>query len=336
MGSKLAQRWVKENRMPLGAQKAGLFGAAGAASGGGQIGIFSCGNQASGSDVTMDYVTISSAGNATDFGDNTTTRDRACGTDNGTSGRGLTCGGWSAANSGTLTNVIDYVTITSAGNATDFGDLQSASGECGACSNGTGDRGVVLGGAENTEIDYVTISSAGNASDFGDMTATSVRRTSSTSNGTDQRGVSWGGYRDGTDKNNIDYITINSAGNAADFGDLSVGRMWPSACSNDTDDRGVAYSGNASGTGSNVIDYITITSTGNATDFGNSVINSSEGSRGGTDSGTDNIGIIGGGGSSQTDEIDTITISSTGNDTDFGNLSLARNSGLAAFANSKA
>ena len=45
MGSKLAQRWVKENRMPLGAQKAGFFGAGGAASGGGQIGLFWGGDQ---------------------------------------------------------------------------------------------------------------------------------------------------------------------------------------------------------------------------------------------------------------------------------------------------
>ena len=329
MGSKLAQKWVKENRMPLGAQKAGLFGAAGAASGGGQIGLFMTGDEASGDDKTIDYVTISSAGNATNFGNDVDTRYKGAGTDNGTDARGINAGGY---DSGGATNVISYVTITSAGNAADFGDLSTNKGDNpGACSNGTNDRGVVGGAGGDGSIDYVTITSTGNASDFGDFGATSTQRISGTSNGTDERGVFWGGFRDATSTNNIDYITINSTGNASDFGDLSLGRSWTSACSNDTDDRGICYSGN----GTNRIDYITITSTGNATDFGNSVINSGEGARGGTDSGTDNIGVFGGGNDTSGDEIDTITISSTGDASDFGNLTVGRYA-VNACANSKA
>jgi hypothetical protein len=36
----------------------------------------------------------------------------------------------------------------------------------------------------------------------------------------------------GTVSNDIDYITIATTGNATDFGDLSVSRMYLSGCSN--------------------------------------------------------------------------------------------------------
>ena len=69
-------------------------------------------------------------------------------------------------------NVIDYVTIASPGNASDFGDLVLGRGGAGA--NAGGGRGVIgggnRGGAYKNEIDYVTIASTGNAQNFGDLT----------------------------------------------------------------------------------------------------------------------------------------------------------------------
>ena len=57
-------------------------------------------------------------------------------------------------------NVIDYVTITTAGNSSDFGDLTLARGQHGALSNST--RGVFTGGNDpGTAGDimyYITIS----------------------------------------------------------------------------------------------------------------------------------------------------------------------------------
>lgn len=73
----------------------------------------------------------------------------------------------------TNSNVIDYITIASAGNATDFGDLVVATQALGACSSST--RGVWGGGYTNdysNVIQYVTISSVGNALDFGDLSVT--------------------------------------------------------------------------------------------------------------------------------------------------------------------
>jgi hypothetical protein len=79
----------------------------------------------------IDYVTIATTGNATDFGDLTVARAQLAGTSSTTIG--VFAGGQNA--SGTVVNTIDYVTIASAGNATDFGDLSTPIPELAACSN---------------------------------------------------------------------------------------------------------------------------------------------------------------------------------------------------------
>jgi hypothetical protein len=68
--------------------------------------------------------------------------------------------------------------------------------------------------------------------------------------------------------NKIDYYTINSISNAADFGDLINSVNTPYGCSNGTNERGIVAGGYDGGSYVNVIQYITINSTGNATDFG--------------------------------------------------------------------
>ena len=72
-----------------------------------------------------------------------------------------------------MTDTIDYITIASTGNATDFGNLTAINYRNAACSDGS--RGVIGGGAETSSnkyntIQYVTIASTGNATDFGDLT----------------------------------------------------------------------------------------------------------------------------------------------------------------------
>ena len=70
---------------------------------------------------------------------------------------------------GVYVNTVDYITIATTGNATDFGDLTEARETSGA-SNSV--RGISAAGRTpsvvNT-IDYVTIASTGNATDYGDM-----------------------------------------------------------------------------------------------------------------------------------------------------------------------
>jgi hypothetical protein len=84
--------------------------------------------------------------------------------------RGIFGGGWYDA--GHL-DTIEYITISTPGNATDFGDLSQGRYGLAACSNGLYDRGVFGGGAVTAyvnTIDYVTISNPGNATNFGNLT----------------------------------------------------------------------------------------------------------------------------------------------------------------------
>jgi len=186
---------------------------------------------------TIDYITINSIGNALDFGDLSRSTDSLAGLSNATGGRGIFAGGWVSSFTGIVN--IDYITIGTTGNSTDFGDLNNANHMCSGNSNGTNNRGLIAGGYVNGTtyidvIDYITINSAGNATDFGDLTDATVY-CGAASNGTDERGVFGGGAIlnpsvEVTDK--IDYVTINSAGNASDFGDITTGRQRLSALSN--------------------------------------------------------------------------------------------------------
>ena len=65
------------------------------------------------------------------------------------------------------TNVIQYITITTTGNSTDFGDLTVSRSYTAACASAT--RGVFGGGSNQNVMDYVTINTLGNAADFGEF-----------------------------------------------------------------------------------------------------------------------------------------------------------------------
>ena len=191
-------------------------------------GIFCGGYQTSN---VIDYITISTPGDATDFGDLTVGRWGFAGASNGVNNRGVFAGGDILQTPAGHQNVIDYITITSTANATDFGDLTMSRYSIAATSNGINDRGVFGGGyqsAASNVIDYITISSTGDATDFGDLTV--IRSgASATSNTTGDRGVFAPGSGAG---NAMDYITISSIGNATDFGDMVVERYLVGATSN--------------------------------------------------------------------------------------------------------
>ena len=142
--------------------------------------------------------------------------------------RGIFAGGNLLAGApDTNSNVIDYVTIGTPGDATDFGNLSVGRRGPAATSNGT--RGIFAGGwlthPTNTyldTIDYVAIATTGDATDFGNLSE--VRKScSAVSDGV--RAVMMGGsYPSGGGGQasvTIDYITIASAGNAVDFGDVT-------------------------------------------------------------------------------------------------------------------
>ena len=127
-------------------------------------------------------------------------------------------------------DVIDYVTIPSTGNAIDFGNALSTNRQAGATGSNT--RAVVVGrDSANDTIEFVTFSSTGNAQDFGNLT---VARAEPGAVASTLRACVGGGYvSPSTPQTNvIDYITIASTGDATDFGDLTVARRQIRGCSN--------------------------------------------------------------------------------------------------------
>ena len=230
------------------------------------------GGETPGITADWEYITISSTGNATDAGDLTVARALATGFSNQT--RALFSGGYGGGSG--HRNLTDYVAIPTTGNAVDFGDTTYLQTNAGSCASST--RGIVAGGQNPgfvNNIDYFTIATTGNGADFGDLT---VARRTLNGGSNSIRGIFAGGQNVGpsnTDNNctnTIDYITIASTGNAADFGDLTTGdnngRMNTFA-PGFSSTRGV-WPGGQSGGGSNVdtMEYNEIATLGNAVEFG--------------------------------------------------------------------
>ena len=69
-------------------------------------------------------------------------------------------------------DAIDYITITTGGNALDFGNLTLGLTHGAACSSVTRCvwSGGYVGGSKSKRIQYVNISTTGDAIDFGDLT----------------------------------------------------------------------------------------------------------------------------------------------------------------------
>ena len=124
--------------------------------------------------------------------------------------------------------------------------------------------------------------------------------------------------------NNIEYVQIQSEGNAVDFGDLITAQTAGGAGSSST--RGIFGGGQISGK-TNVISYVTIATTSNATDFGDlSVIRDFVG---GLSNSTRGL-FLGGRiepASANSDIVDYVTIATTGDAADFGNLQSIRHGG---------
>ena len=187
-------------------------------------GIFFGGNTPNQQSI-IDFITISTTGDAVGFG--------ALGVNTGLSGfgnsdnaacssptRAFTFGG------GNMTNVIQFVTITTTGNSEDFGDLTQGNVRfpAGLSSN---TRGISGGGRQPSPLNQVNIiqsfemASLGNAENFGDLSRSHEQIASASSH---TRGLFAGGYIPTSPYvayNVIDFIQIATLGDALDFGDLT-------------------------------------------------------------------------------------------------------------------
>jgi hypothetical protein len=113
----------------------------------------------------IEFITINTLGNGTDFGDLTESR-RFAGS-GGNSTRGIFAGG-GIQPSPNVTNVIDFVTIASAGNAADFGDLSHTMYGGGSSPSSTRMCVYDITSTSTVAIDKIEIATTGNGVDFGD------------------------------------------------------------------------------------------------------------------------------------------------------------------------
>ena len=137
--------------------------------------------------------------------------------------RSVNIGG--AIGTGNNTDNIDFITISTQGNAADFGNLVGTARQShSACSNAV--RGMINGGSPSTnEIAFITISSLGDSTDFGDLLRTTEGSGAASS---PTRATVFGGGS----SSEIVYYKIMTAGNAVDFGDLTQSISETAGCSN--------------------------------------------------------------------------------------------------------
>ena len=213
------------------------------------------------------------------------------------------------------TDTIDYVTIASEGNATDFGNLQSSKMGGGGCSSST--RGFYCGGFDNPAdtniIDYFEMNTLGDSLDFGDLT---LARRYGSSFSSPTRGFYTSGSPAGR---GIDVFTMASKGNSTKFGDVTAKAQQLGGFANTTRAIYAVEQSQVSGAG---LEYIKLASEGNGTDFGNlgrataaELGNGCNHTRGVLAGGFESPAIT------NVNNIDLITIATLGDAQDFGDLS---------------
>jgi len=195
-------------------------------------GLFAGGYQPS-LNNTIQYVEIQTLGNALDFG------DLFLATGYGGAGasptRSVFCGGSYNAPNDLASDRTEFVTTASKGNGIDFGGLTNGRfrpTSCGAYlsvftfGSNAGNSGQVKG------IDQTNINSLGRSLNFGDLAYDFAMGFAA---GNNTRVVVGGGQGGGTSpafqQNNIQYITIASAGDSVDFGEMTLPTVFCNATS---------------------------------------------------------------------------------------------------------
>ena len=263
----------------------------------------------------MDFFNIATTGNGADFGD--LSADIFATGSTASSTRGVVFGGYGGSPHSAASDEIQFVTIASQGNATDFGNLTV--GRTYPTTSGNQTRAVMVGGGSPSgnkdTMDYVTIASTGNAVDFGNMTAI-TNNSSDGGCGNATRAV----FHTRTPDNTGAYFTYNIAtqGNAAEFGDeINGGNNTLAGGSNAV--RGLFQGGY----GTNAITAVTISTLGSAFDFGDMA--TTRYLAGAAASGTRYVSIGGATVPSygMHNTLEYVQIATTGNTIDFGDLSIS-------------
>lgn len=180
----------------------------------------------------IEYITIASLGNTSSFGSLSAAKRGVSGCSSQT--RVCSAGGYGPP---TYQN-IEYVTTASTGNASAFGNLTSTDFYLAAAfssnTRGIWSSGGLSTGAGNRLIEYITIASTGNAVSFGSLAQ--GRNGPSGFSSQTYGYISGGNYptpAGGAAYDKIDYVTIASTGNSAEWGSLQQnGNQHMGAASN--------------------------------------------------------------------------------------------------------
>ena len=232
---------------------------------------------------------------------------------------------------------LDYWDITTTGNASDFGDCQGGTATSADHSASNGDRAIVSRNANNNNTyDYFSIPVPGNSSTMGNALET-ARSGAGIGDGT--YAIFAGGYINGGPtgtgyRNDINYFTIATTGNAQDFGNLRYVIGFSGGAGNAS--RGTIWGGQAYNGSTyyyeDEIQYIPLGGvSGNASDFGDMssgayrVCAASDKTRAVAHLGNAGPNFSG---SAPTNKLEYVTVDTTGNSTDFGDISGANANAL--------
>ena len=304
-----------------------LGGGTGSNTGLGARGIFFSG-YITGSDYTntIDYVTISTLGNAQDFGDASVKRLHQGGASSRT--RGYMIGGQSPGSPNGVAS-IGTIVISSTGDSTDYGDLTQGAKFVRAVSNSTravANLGSIGGTGLQNVLEYFNMDSTGSAVDFGDLT--NIHYTGATTQSS-TRGFFQGGQNSPNSPyytDMISAITTASLGTYQDWGDLLTQKSNQQAGFGNAT-RGIDAGGaDQPYTGvMNTIQFYSVVTAGNAVNFGD--LNTVHENITGTSDSTRGLIASGQSSSSSHNVMEFIQISTTGNAKDFGDLTVARMGG---------
>jgi hypothetical protein len=229
------------------------------------------------------------------------------------SGRAVFAGGYTPTSgaAGSFASVMDYVNISTKGNAVNFGEMHAGT-YAALFGFSSATRGVFGGGyknatstASNNDVAYITIASEGNTIDFGNLN--SSKNWGKSAHASSTRGLAIGGY---TVVNDIDYVEIATLGNFLDFGDLFAAEFGGAGMGSPTVALSVASGPNG------YINQVTIASKGNAILWGEADKNPEYYAGGGSNSvkGLFNKNRL------TTTQVQSLIIASSGTIEDFGNL----------------
>ena len=166
---------------------------------------------------------------------------------------------------GSDTNM-EFFNIMTLGNTEFFGTMIEAHNI--AAGSGSKTRGIIAGGYSAPDsgysqprIEYITLASQGNGITFGELSASHFRNSGGCSSST--RGLFFGGGHPSYE-NTIEYVELDTLGNALDFGDQINNLAWRRCLSSPT--RGFSRGGFPSL--QTFLDVVTIANKGNSTKFG--------------------------------------------------------------------